>query len=82
MEFEDTKRSKRPVIIIHRRNTNDDNKIVIEIKKNKVCLWDYLKLEYMTSPKGAYNYKLGVFIYFLNGEPKYKWFINGLEKDI
>lgn len=79
-EFRDTKKAKRPDIVIHERNSDDKNNIVIEIKKYKKCLWDYLKLRYMTDPKGPYKYKLGIFIYFSCDEPKYIFFVNGAEK--
>ncbi len=81
-EYKDTKRSKKPDIVIHKRNSDDKNNVIIEIKKNKKCLWDYFKLRYMTSPNGMYRYKLGVFIYFPHNKPKYTWFINGLEKKL
>lgn len=81
-EYKDTKRSKRPDIVIHKRNTDNKNDIVIEIKKNKKCLWDYLKLKYMTSSEGPYKYKLGIFIYFPHDKPKYIWFVDGSEKNL
>jgi len=79
-KFVDTKRSKRPDIIIHKMNSDSKNHIVIEIKKTKKCLWDYLRLKYMTSPEGAYRYSLGIFIYFPQGKPEYVYFVNGEEK--
>lgn len=32
-EYKDTKSSKRPDIVIHKRNTDNKNNIVIEVKK-------------------------------------------------
>ncbi|MCX6753491.1 MAG: hypothetical protein NTV03_00300 [Candidatus Nomurabacteria bacterium] len=76
-EFEDTEYSKRPDIVIHKRNSDDKNNVVIEVKKNKKCLWDYLRLRYMTSLDEGYGYKLGIFIYFPDDKTEYIYFING-----
>lgn len=81
-KFNDTKRSKIPDIVIHKRNSDECNETVIEIKKNKKCLWDYLKLRYMTSSSGMYRYKLGIFIYFPQNNPKYTYFIGGSEETL
>jgi len=76
-DFKDTEISKRPDIIIHKRNFDDKNYIVIEVKKDERCLWDYIKLKYMTSPEKTYRYRLGIFIHFPQSEPEYIYFING-----
>ena len=81
-KFKDTESSKRPDVVIHKRNSDDKNYIVIEVKKNKKCLWDYLKLKYMTSPDGGYRYKLGIFIYFPQNKPEYAWFVDGFKKTL
>ena len=55
-----------PDIIIHKRNRNDFNQVVIEVKKDtapkKTKGFDLLKLEHMTIDYmgNHYNYKLGV----------------------
>lgn len=69
----------RPDILIHKRGKNDKNIIAIEIKKNKNCPFDEEKLKALTNKDDDYKYKLGVFIYFHNNEPKYKFFIDGQE---
>jgi len=59
-----------PDIIIHKRNSNEQNLVVIEIKKDnnnrKNKDFDLLKLEHMTIDYmgNHYNYKLGVAIIF------------------
>ncbi len=59
-----------PDIIIHRRKTNDNNLVVIEIKKDshsrKHKEFDLIKLEHLTIDYvgNHYNYKLGVAIIF------------------
>jgi len=72
----------RPDIIIHKKRGNKSvgNIVAIEIKKKENCLFDQAKLKALTSKDGDYKYKLGVFIYFSNDDPKYKWFVDGLEK--
>ena len=66
-------------VLVHKRGANDNNVLTIEIKKNKKSKWDENKLKILTDQKDNFKYKLGVFIYFPNGKPKYKWFINGEE---
>lgn len=72
--------SIRPDIVVHTRNTDINNKIAIEIKKNKTDDYDDDKLKFLTAQDEIYAYKLGVFIYFPNYEPKYKWFVDGKEE--
>ena len=77
-----------PDIIIHRRNTNESNLVVIEAKKDsnskKLKKFDLLKLEHMTIDYSGnhYNYKLGVAIVFGTnkrvGEIEVLYFQNGI----
>lgn len=77
-----------PDIIIHERNTNIKNEIVIEIKKDsnskKNKEFDLLKLEHMTIDYlgNHYNYKLGIAIVFGTkedaGNYEIKYFQNGI----
>lgn len=59
-----------PDIIIHIRNTNENNLVVIEVKKDSNLVknkkFDLLKLEHMTIDynENHYNYKIGVAIVF------------------
>jgi hypothetical protein len=70
----------RPDIIVHKRNCNSTNLIVIEIKKNNDSDIDINKLKQFTS--GEYGYKLGVFINFFEENPLYTWFSDGEEVSI
>ena len=57
----------RPDIIIHKRGTNEDNSVILEIKKSgknsKLAKADIKKLK--KCMKGTLNYDLGVFISIL-----------------
>lgn len=77
-------KSFRPDIIVHLRRSNDNNEIIIEIKKTNDCNFDKEKLKLMTKQDGEYAYKLGVFIRFEKGTgnnwlPHYTWFVDGAE---
>ena len=64
----------RPDIIIHKRRTNENNLLVIEVKKDTHTKnerdYDLIKLEHLTIDYSGnhYNYKLGVAIVFGTGE--------------
>lgn len=66
----DDKYTLTPDIIIHTRNTNDNNLLVLEIKKDsnsaKNKELDFLKLEHMTIDYHGnhYNYRVGAAIVF------------------
>ena len=76
-----------PDIIIHTRNTNEENLAVIEVKKDsnskKNKEFDLLKLEHMTIDYWGnhYNYKIGVSLVFgtkeNTGYYEIKYFQNG-----
>lgn len=76
-----------PDIIIHTRNINENNLVVIEIKKDsnsrKKKEWDLIKLEHMTIGYlgNHYNYKLGIALIFGTkgnaGIYEIKYFQNG-----
>ena len=77
-----------PDILIHTRNVNENNQVVIEVKKDsnskKNKDFDLLKLEHMTIDYSGnhYNYKLGVAIVLgtLKNAVKYevKYFQDGI----
>lgn len=71
----------RPDIIVHKRKNENHNMIAIELKKSNVCYFDLEKLKILTKNKinRGYGYKVGVFIYFLDKKPIYKWFLKGEE---
>ncbi|WP_379091972.1 hypothetical protein [Pedobacter sp. UC225_65] len=80
-----------PDIIIHTRNTNDNNLLALEIKKDsnsaKNKEFDLLKLEHMTIDYQGnhYNYKLGAALVFGTkdkaGDYTIRFFQNGIECD-
>lgn len=77
-----------PDLIIHKRNENENNEVVIEVKKDsnskKNKDFDLIKLEHMTIDYmgNHYNYKLGVAIVFGTkdnaGKYDIKYFQNGI----
>ncbi len=79
-----------PDIIVHTRNTNENNLLVIEIKKDSNSKinkeFDLLKLEHMTVDynQNHYNYKLGVAIVFGTkeraGDYSVLYFQDGVQK--
>lgn len=84
---EDETCSVYPDIIIHTRNTNDNNHLVIEVKKangnEKDKAFDLLKLRKFTT---QYGYRLGIYIEFSTGENatvvSLRYFQDGVEKNI
>lgn len=75
-----------PDIIIHKRESNKDNILIIEVKKEGADIinseFDMTKLKAFTSPYQDYHYKLGAYIEFKTGEadlpdPYLEWFENG-----
>jgi len=79
----------RPDLIVHKRNNDDYNYIVIQIKKDTNELngdevnkdRDYLKK--LTMDNGLYNYRFGILLYFYCGQqsttrPLIEYYINGL----
>lgn len=83
--------SLTPDIIIHRRNTNEFNLVVIEVKKDNNTRqnieFDFLKLEHLTIDYlgNHYNYKVGISIVFGTreraGSYQICYFQNGLAKE-
>ena len=79
----------RPDLIVHKRNNDDYNYIVIQIKKDTYELngdevnkdRDYLKK--LTMENGLYNYKFGILLYFYcrqqsTTRPLIEYYENGL----
>lgn len=72
----------RPDIIVHRRNSDATNKLVVEVKLRELCPFDMEKLKVLTIPKAAatdYGYELGAFIHFPEGTSSFRWFTGGAE---
>lgn len=77
--------STYPDIIVHRRGTNNDNLLVIEVKKqnsNVDSSHDRAKLKAFTQNANAnsYNFKHGLFVLIKTGEtkqtyPELEWFV-------
>jgi hypothetical protein len=76
-----------PDIIIHKRDTNDYNHLVIEVKKgngnSKDKAFDLLKLKKFTT---QYGYRLGIYLEFSTGEHatvvSLRYFQGGVEKNV
>ena len=85
----DIKRSKRfpnglrPDLIIHRRDSNEENKLVAEFKGlwNNDIESDIQKLEDLTDPNDNYHYLIGVFVRIGRTEATFRYFINGIEHE-
>ena len=78
------KKRFRPDILLHLRGIDDRNFIVIEVKKEDECLFDEAKLKALTKSKkmgGEYGYEIGVFIWFPNNKPNFKWYVNEKQLD-
>jgi hypothetical protein len=71
----------RPDLIIHRRDFNTDNKLVVEFKGwwNNDITTDIHKLEDLTDSQDNYNFLIGVFVHIGRNEANYRCFINGDE---
>ena len=71
----------RPDLIIHRRDSNAENKLVVEFKGYwKRSIWrDIRKLEDLTDPNDNYHYLIGVFVQIGRTEATFRYFINGTE---
>ncbi len=79
--------STYPDIIVHKRKTNEDNLLVIEVKKQNSKIakdYDYEKLRAFTeiSKDNQYHYDFGVFIMLGTGnerpqKPELTWFVEG-----
>ena len=74
------KKKIRPDIIVHTRNIDSNNLMVIEVKKDRNCPFDKAKLESLTSTYD-YKYSLGVFVIFKNHTCKLVYFVNGEKVD-
>jgi len=75
----------RPDVIIHERYTNENNIIVVEIKKdNENSSKDFDKLKSFTkiTPENQYKYKMGLYLCFStkNKKETYTYFEDGEQK--
>lgn len=80
-----------PDIIVHRRMRNDENLLVVEVKKRNSQVnhkHDYAKLKAFTesSKYNAYHFSYGVFLLLNTGrnwksiKPELRWFVEGKEE--
>jgi len=72
----------RPDIVVHTRNTQENNLIAIEVKKNHVGKRDIAKLQMLTQKNELYEYQLGVSVCFVTNKGQYRWFIEGIETQL
>jgi hypothetical protein len=73
----------RPDLIIHRRDSKEENKLVAEFKGwwNNDIASDISKLEDLTDPNDNYHYLIGVFVHIGRTEATFCYFINGVEHE-
>ena len=73
----------RPDLIIHERDSNNQNKLVVEFKGYwKRSIWrDIRKLEDLTDPNDNYRYLIGIFVQIGRTEAAFRYFINGVEHE-
>ncbi len=73
----------RPDLIIHRRDSNEENKLIAEFKGwwNNDIATDIQKLEDLTNPNDNYHYLIGVFVHIGRTEATFRYFINGVEHE-
>ncbi len=71
----------RPDLIIHERDSNDENKLVAEFKgywDNNIG-GDLAKLADLTSPYDKYQYRIGVFVRLEKTEASFRYFVAGAD---
>lgn len=69
----------RPDLIVHKRDSNEENKLVVEFKgwwENDIDA-DIRKLEDLTDPNDNYHYLIGVLVIIGRTEASFRFFING-----
>lgn len=71
-----------PDMILHRMNSQDNNKMVVEFKGwwNNNCERDLKKLSALTTKFDRYNYLLGVFVSLGKKEANYTMIIDGEDR--
>ena len=71
----------RPDIILHKRLSNQFNKVIIEFKGwwNNESDSDVRKLKAFTNPVDTYQYELGIFVKLNRNTPNYRYFKNAQE---
>lgn len=70
----------RPDLIIHKRDTHEENKMVIEFKgwwDTGNIKKDWEKLEDLTNNSGGYRYLIGVSVMLGKEKPSYEYFYDG-----
>jgi len=83
MPSELKRNSTYPDILLHQRETNNENKLFIEFKghwntNEKARDIDIKKLEYFTSQNDEYRYTLGVFVELEREKWNIKYFVDGI----
>jgi len=80
IEIDNQIRERRPDVLIHKRGNDNNNLVVIEIKKSTSSgnrQLDYKKLKSMTLQTGEYRYKIGIFINLAVDKYDLIFFVNG-----
>lgn len=74
-------RGMRPDLIIHRRDSNEQNKLAVEFKGwwNNNLGTDIMKLEDLTNHADNYGYLIGILVILGREEANFRYFINGQE---
>ncbi|SLM31087.1 hypothetical protein MTBBW1_2680003 [Desulfamplus magnetovallimortis] len=73
---------KRPDIIVHKRGRNDNNLLIIEVKKNinfQIGTSDDNKLRGATNPNHDFRYRLGLYLNLMSDCADLTWYRNGIQ---
>ncbi len=79
------RRGKRPDIIVHRRGHNENNLLMIEVKKNRrkpISSSDDNKLRGATDPNHDFRYKLGLYLNLKVSCAELAWYCNGEQEQV
>lgn len=70
---------KRPDIIIHRRQSNDQNTLIVEMKKKKLSPIrdDENKLKGATDPRHGFHFQLGLYLGLRDDRYQCRWYVGG-----
>jgi hypothetical protein len=77
--------STYPDIVLHKRRSNEENLLVIEVKKTdspKGTSFDKEKLQAFTSDEQQYKYRWGLFLRINRDEAQLVWYQSGSEMEM
>jgi len=75
---------RRPDIIVHKRGHNDNNLLIIEVKKRRrtqISQSDDSKLCGATDPNHDFRYKLGLYLNLMTDCVDLAWYRNGVQQE-